>query len=66
MTSLLIRASALQNNQGGTNDDRLAIQGDLNIVESVTLARESLKHPIYILNLFLATGRNLLLLVIEQ
>ena len=52
-----IFVESLQNDQVGTNDDRLAIHGDLNIVESVTLTGESL---------FLATGRNLLLLVIEQ
>ena len=44
---ILVRASALQNNQGGTNDDMLAIHGDLNSVESVTLAGESLKRPRY-------------------
>ena len=46
-----------------TNDDRLAIHGDLNSVESVPLARESLND--LDTELFLATGRNLLLLEIE-
>ena len=37
-----IFVKSLQNNQVGTNDDRLAIHGDLNSVESVTLAEESI------------------------
>ena len=42
-----IFVKSLQNNQVGANDDRLAIHADLNSVESVTLAGESLKLPRY-------------------